>query len=562
MVHQAISNTNLLWKERAMKVFVKLCLVLLLVVFSGNAFAWEGRMAGMGDPTGLVADESDLLIHPAKTANGEGVRVYNFYRFNYKNISEWSWHSELDGGLLTTLIPLGLSASWDYDNDGTEYVHQGLAGTTFPLGPGRMGLFFQYEGTFSDYEGDEMLELGGLGGSLTLEMDNQMEQDLNDFAFRLIYGFPVGSVNLAVEAKVGYKDEESSYNAVLEDLSVSGAGSFPGTFEVSNFPFWGLNKFVYPYDSEYWDMAFKLGIQWAIGQVQFDLTPRFGFIFAGDNSLDSNMDLSLPGGINMSNDIDLDGDVDGWNWGTDFWMRFPLTEDVSMPWLFRIAQSEKERTTSGSGSFDISLVGVSTLLDWDYDIEEDTFEIVAGTGLDINMTSRAKLAIGVYYNYINTETRLETVMSIPGLGGGADIIFDQEPFPETTEHRIDAKLGWEYKLGRGSGLRAGLGFFYGFVEEEYNLDIGADILGVSLPSLAGQEVTLDGDNIGFSGSLGATIKTGSLTFEPFVNGGYRKLSLDGDNDWLLLSLPILTFDTDLERSEWYICGGLSLLFDF
>ena len=466
----------------------------------------------------------------------------------------------MDGGLIN-LIPLGLSISWDFENDGREYTHEGLVGTTFPMGPGRLGLFFQYQGQFGDYEGDEMLDVGVTGGSVTLDMENQMEQDQNDFALRLIYGFPVGSTNLAAEAKFAYRDEENYYNAELENFSVSGVGSFQGPFEISNFPFWGLNKFIYPYDSDYFDLSFKLGIQWAIGQVQFDLTPRFGFIFGGDNSLDSEMDLDLPGGIRMTNDFDLDGDVDGWEWGADFWMRFPLTEDVSMPWLLRIAQSEKERDADGSGSFDISPVGVSIPLNWDYEVDEDTFEIVAGTGLDINLSSRTKLAFGVYYNYINTETALKTAMNIPDLSG-IDIIFDQDPFPETTEHRIDAKFGWEHALSTGFLLRGGLGFFYGFVEEEYNLDIGADLLGISLPSVAGQEVDLDGDHIGISGSLGATIKTGSLTFEPFVNGGYRKLSLDGDNDWLVLSLPIATFDTDKEQSEWYVSGGISLLFDF
>jgi hypothetical protein len=558
-VRQEMFNTSLLWKERAMKVFLKTAIFLLVIILSGTAFGWEGRMAGMGDPSGLVSDESDLLIHPARTANGEGTKVYNFYRFTYSDISDWRWDSELDGGLIS-LISSGLSISWDFDNDGREYIHQGLVGTTFSMGPGRFGLFFEYQGQFGDYEGEEMLDFGFPGGSATIEMDNEMEKELDDFALRLIYGFPLGSVNLAAEAKCAYRKEENSYRAELEDFSISGAGSFPGTFEISNFPFWGLNKFMYPYDSDYFDLSFKLGIQWAIGPVQFDLTPRFGFIFGGDNSLDSDMDFSQSG-IHATNDFDLDGDVDGWNWGADFWMRFPLTDDVSMPWLFRIAQSEKERNADGSGSFDVSPIGISIPLDWDYEIDEDTFEIVAGTGLDINVSSRTKLAFGVYYNYINTEIGLKTAMNIPDLSD-IEIIFDQEPYPESTEHRIDAKFGWEHAFSTGFLLRGGLGFFYGFVEEEYNLDIGADLLGVSLPSIAGQEISLDGDHIGFSGSLGATIKTQSFSFEPFVNGGYRKLSLDGDDEWMVLSLPIATFETDKEQSEWYVSGGISLLFDF
>ena len=46
----------------------------------------------MGDPFGLVADESDYLIHPAKIANGQGVRFYGDYRFTYTGVTNWDYH--------------------------------------------------------------------------------------------------------------------------------------------------------------------------------------------------------------------------------------------------------------------------------------------------------------------------------------------------------------------------------------------------------------------------------------------------------------------------------------
>jgi len=52
-----------------------LIVVLTFLVFSmaGIAHGWQGRMAGMGDPYGLIKDESDFLIHPAGIAKGQGI---------------------------------------------------------------------------------------------------------------------------------------------------------------------------------------------------------------------------------------------------------------------------------------------------------------------------------------------------------------------------------------------------------------------------------------------------------------------------------------------------------
>ncbi len=55
------------------KLTLFIAVVLGLIIFSIPAFAWQGRMAGMSDPTGLIYDESDLLVHPAKIADGQGV---------------------------------------------------------------------------------------------------------------------------------------------------------------------------------------------------------------------------------------------------------------------------------------------------------------------------------------------------------------------------------------------------------------------------------------------------------------------------------------------------------
>ena len=60
----------------------------LIFTICGGALGWQGRMDGMGDPVGLVGDESDLLVHPAKAANGKGVQIYSHYGFRYSDV-DW-----------------------------------------------------------------------------------------------------------------------------------------------------------------------------------------------------------------------------------------------------------------------------------------------------------------------------------------------------------------------------------------------------------------------------------------------------------------------------------------
>ena len=53
------------------KVFVAVLMFFVVVTLAGTSYAWQGRMAGMGNPKGLIGDESDFLIHPAKIVAGQ-----------------------------------------------------------------------------------------------------------------------------------------------------------------------------------------------------------------------------------------------------------------------------------------------------------------------------------------------------------------------------------------------------------------------------------------------------------------------------------------------------------
>jgi Ca-activated chloride channel family protein len=63
------------------RILILAILPVLVLALVGVAQADKGRMGGIGDPYGLSSNESDVLIHPAKPAKGEGGTLYGYHRF-------------------------------------------------------------------------------------------------------------------------------------------------------------------------------------------------------------------------------------------------------------------------------------------------------------------------------------------------------------------------------------------------------------------------------------------------------------------------------------------------
>jgi len=105
------------------KGYLVILLPLLVLGLASTSYAWQGRMGGMGDPYGLLSDESDFLIHPAKIVGGEEVKFYSHYRFTYTDVAEWEFFDVFD-------IP------------GNELRHNVLLGAGLPPGAGEDGALF------------------------------------------------------------------------------------------------------------------------------------------------------------------------------------------------------------------------------------------------------------------------------------------------------------------------------------------------------------------------------------------------------------------------------------
>jgi hypothetical protein len=499
-------------------------LILVFLVFSlaGIAHSWQGRMAGMGDPYGLIKDESDFLIHPAGIAKGQGINFYGHYRFDWRGVPDWDYTLDFGPGI-----------QFPYRSSGDQQEHNGLLGAAFPLGPGRMGLFFQYAGKRGNFDGKEDLS----GPPLQFNRYD-LKSDLDAFSLRLLYGLPIGVFKLGGEIQLAYRQEQNE--TFFDQDSGVGIHSFwTNNIFGSSLPNINTFPFMFPYDSNYWEALFKGSLKGEIGPVKIAFTAWGGIIFGGDNKLEANyIDTTLASGS-----IDLDGKVKGWRMGGDFWLRYSLAKDLSFPFLIKIEYQKKSRDGDGLAT------GIFGPGNADYKNEEKVLQLEAGGGLDKELAKGTRIAGGIYYGYVKNKNNFILNGSSPG---PFSQVWDHSNYPDQTEHRVILRLAGEKELSPVFVMRMGLNFFYGWVKEDLRFTY-AD----TFPSSYSDKISLDGSHWGIGASLGGTIKFERFSLEPFLGGGYQKLNLSGDGN---RSGGAFLFDMDKIRKEWSVGGGLSIKF--
>jgi hypothetical protein len=505
-------------------------LIIAFLVFSlaGISHSWQGRMAGMGDPYGLIKDESDFLIHPAAIAKGQGINFYGYYRFNYTDVMDRN-HNR------TYFTPFGNDLN-PIENSGHEREQNGLLGAAFPLGPGRMGLFFEYAGKRGDFSGrnNEFFDPDSYFHRF------KFNNDLDSFALRLLYGLPVGGFKVGGEIQLAYRLEENK-TFINEDSGFQLYWNSP----LGNYYQWiNLHQFLFPFDSKYWEGIIKGSLKGAIGPAKIAFTMRGGLIFWSDNKYKASSEGTLGPSI-----VDGSGDVKGWNVGGDFWLRYPLSKDLSIPFLVKINYQDKTRDASGSGTGDIFGFGIAGI--GDYKNKEKNFQIEAGAGLDKELTKGTRIAAGLYYNYLQSKNSFKGFGLDTGTGDWAMV--DHSNYPDQTEHRVVMKIAGEKELTPMFAMRMGLNFFYGWVKEDFKFNYSEFAPFYSYVD----NISLDGSRWGIGAFLGGTVKFERISIEPFVGGGYQKLKLDGDG--YDTSYPS-TIESDKLKKEWFIGGGFSIKF--
>jgi hypothetical protein len=173
-----------------------------------------------------------------------------------------------------------------------------------------------------------------------------LDSDLDAFALRLLYGLPMGGFKLGSEIQLAYRREENE-TFINEDL-LSGDRAFHTNFpRGGDNPWINIFPFMIPFDSKYWEAFFKESIKGAIGPSKIAFTMRSGFIFSGDNKYKATTTYNSSSAVDF---IDLKVDVDGWKIGGDLWIRYPLVEELSLPFLVRVDYQSKARDGEGTGN--------------------------------------------------------------------------------------------------------------------------------------------------------------------------------------------------------------------
>lgn len=559
--------------------------ILLAGLLAVPALGWQGRMAGMGDPYGLMEDESDFLIHPARIAGpgaAGGVKWYGHYGFTYRGVTDWSWDMDFAGPVTVLGIPIplpaGVGASLKVDQDGDEFHHDGLLGATFPLGVGRMGLFFTYKGKRGDYDGTTGLFGSIPGTNAAAIFDTGMESDLDNLAFRAMYGLPISKhFKMGGEFQIAYQRDENSYSSVFRNVFVNGTPLFGGILppgfglSLDNDPLGLLFPFMLPHESRYWEALFKVGLEGSVGASNVGLTLRGGAILAGDNEWNHDLNVSLrppliPFNVDAFERFDMDGDVSGWRLGGDLWARFPVSPTLSLPFVLRADYLTRSRDGSDIGTVGfnvgppVNVSAVLPILGWSYEHEQTRFDVEVGGGIDWAPSKGTRIGAGLYYNYIYGQDELFVAVTpapLPFISLGNDF----GEIPTSWEHRFKLKLTGETVMSPSFTLRGGLETFLGWVNEEYRSDLSLFAAGTPGLSVLSASSSPDGIRWGVGASVGATAKMGVITLEPYITGGYQEVSLDGGmNTDLLAGIVRVPWDLEKERREWYLGAGVSVLF--
>jgi hypothetical protein len=517
---------------------VGIIIAVLLGVFllSGVAFAWQGRMAGMGDPYGLVQDESDFLINPAKIADGQNIKYYGNYKFTFGDVTDLKFD---------TVTPQ-FGNSTLKDASGTEYQHEVLIGSGFPVGNGRMGIFFSYAGNRSSFDGNTAY------APIPFSSEFDMQSEFDNFALRLLYGQSLcDGTNVGGEIQIAHQREE---NRFTNTLFVGGTSQISLTNDFLG----NLLPFMLPYDTSYWEVLAKVGVDGNVGPAKVGLTLRGGSIFSGNNEWSGSDQSNFFPGASFG----TSGGVDGWKIGTDLWVRYPYSESVTLPFIIRVDYSDKSRNGTGTmgaffGLIDPPFVplpnsvafGTNSILG--YNSSDRSLQIEAGGGVDILLSKTTRVAAGLYYDYVNVKSDMAVTFS-DQIGLMATLNYGS--MPDRTEHLARFKLAGETPINAQWTFRGGMDVFGGFAREE----LGADnFYGSTRITTNG---SMDGTHWGITGFVGATTRLYGATVEPFIQAGYQEYSVsDGGAQSSFQGFNYLS-DLDKSQKQAVVGAGVSILF--
>lgn len=505
--------------------FLRALFVLFFLVccsFVQPVAAWEGRMSGMGNPAGLVQDESDFLTHPAAIADGKGVNYFGDVRFTYTDISKFNYSER---SLFNA----------DYTTSGHNWQYGGMLGTAFQVGAGRMGIFFQYSGNDGKLNGDYLSTFEGA-------YSYNLKDNFDSYALKVLYGIPVSKdTKLGAELQFAYKTDkrQSFLSSPNGAFTLVNNGPYAGFFLIG-LP--GANPFYFgiPVDSQYYEAALKASVDTMIGPAKASITVRGSVPFGSENTYDLVRGPAAgAGGLHMT------GDVSGYSLGGDVWVRYPVSSSLTLPFLVSLDYKELKREGDGQ---EFGAWGAPAWFSA-YEYTTKNFDFTAGGGVDYAISKDSRVAGGLYYSYLKGKTDFAFRERN---GGGPFTYYNQSAFPDSRENRITLKLAGETAVLPCVTLNGGLNFFYGWLKQ----DNTAQALN-AFPFPLNSSVTAKGDHWGLAASLGAVIKSGGTSIEPFITTGLDRYSIDGNGTSFLFGTVTAA---EYKKNVWNMGAGVSVRF--
>ena len=503
------------------KILFALTLCFCLSSFHGTACAWEGRMAGMGNPSGLTEDSSDVLVHPSKLKSGEAGQYYGHFQYTYRDVKDWDYR-------LDRSQPNGAFLSFrDFDASGTEHVYNAGFGSTLALGAGTLGIFLSYDGAQTNHDGNEAYRTATTAENFVYNLDN----DVGDIAIRSIYGFQVGGKNIGLELGFAYRDRENR-SWINDTLLNRGTQNYPWSWA---FPHLSTFPHMIPYASEYYELQGKAGIEGKIKSADIFMTVRGSHIISGDNSYIYIWQRPVN---TTTTHVDMDGDADGYGIGSDIWCRHFLRQGLSLPFLLSLDYIQVERDGRGANAANGD--------QYTYWHDHKAFQLTLGGGVEIAYAKGDILGLGLYYRYSDAE---DAVWFRRLRLNGTWRIGDNSESPQQKAHRLTLRLSREKEISTTTVLRGGFEAYYGLVDEDYT----------HLAPLTNtlDSFSIDGAQWGIQGSFGCTYNAGGVSFEPHLNAGFSSLDLEGPGS---RNTETWVNNLDKVRREWFIGVGITVLF--
>jgi hypothetical protein len=502
---------------------------LLLICFASASSAWQGRMSGMGDPFGLVSDESDLLVHPAKIVDGKGSNYYGDYKFDYHQITKWENIATFTiPNTSVFLIHSPLMAT------GSERDHDASLGGTWAFGPGRIGIFVHYALKEGSYGGSNNFNQSG---SL-LQDSFALDTDADSFAVRLLYGLQIGAWKLGTEVGFSHKSHQNFTDYLTGDgvhLTNNPLGAMVTEYDTFTF--------MTPDDSSWNEAALKISAERAIGPGVLILTPKIATKFHGVNNINN---LVTFGSVPIFNVLST-GNVSGWSAGADLWYRVRLDDSTSLPFLMR---ADYDLTKMNSSGIELGFI-FSPSPPVNFSSERKYFLFETGGGIDKEITKQTRVAGGIYYDYLQSKNSF--IYNQPG-----DQSIAHNEYPNEREHRVVLKIAGEQTISPMFTARLGINAYYGWVRDHFNY---TDIPEGDPLNSTMQDISTSGHHWGLTASAGATVKVARLDIEPFLFTGVQKTHTDTDSGSRIVpGMGITPFSVDLEsrKNEWSFGGGLSI----